>query len=121
MRDSNPHSVRNPGLSRMRLPVPPTGRQFRLSDREGNNERISSNSRNYRDGIVRLDESVSESKEPNNTVLARRVSLDLTPTGFGDRYSAVKLPTHEEQEAEYRQRNSFPPQVPLTGFEPATS
>lgn len=39
-------------------------------------------------------------KEPNNTVLARRVSLDLTPTGFGDRYSAVKLPTHEEQEAE---------------------
>lgn len=61
------------------------------------------------------------SKEPNNTVLARRVSLDLTPTGFGDRHSAVKLPTHEEQEAEYRYRNGFPLQVPLTGFEPATS
>lgn len=101
MRDSNPHSVRNPGLSRMRLPVPPTGRQFRLSGRERNNhERISSNSRNYRDGIIRLDESVSESKEPNNTVLARRVSLDLTPTGCGDRRSAVKLPTHEGREAD---------------------
>ena len=52
------------------------------------------------DGIIRLDESVSESKEPNNTVLARRVSLDLTPTGCGDRRSAVKLPTHEGREAD---------------------
>ena len=60
-------------------------------------------------------------KEPNNTVLARRVSLDLTPTGFGDRHSAVKLPTHVEQEAEDRQRNSFLLRVPSAGFEPATS
>lgn len=51
------------------------------------------------DGIIRLDESVSD-KEPNNTVLARRVSLDPASHGFGDRDSAVKLPTHEEQEAE---------------------
>lgn len=53
-------------------------------------------------------------KEPNDTVLARRVSLDLTPTGFGDRHSAVKLPTHVEQETEDRQRNGFLLRVPST-------
>lgn len=39
-------------------------------------------------------------KEPSNTVFARRAGLDPASHGFGDRDSAVKLPTHEEQEAE---------------------
>ena len=60
-------------------------------------------------------------KEPSNTVFARRAGLDPASHGFGDRDSAVKLPTHEEQEAEDRQRNSFLLRVPSAGFEPATS
>lgn len=39
-------------------------------------------------------------EEPSNTVFARRAGLDPASHGFGDRDSAVKLPTHEEQEAE---------------------